>query len=382
MTRPLYFDGQTAGSRVVNVEWDHEALIITDIDQQIRWTWDEVREMRDQADDQEVVFNRSDDSEARLIIFDAEAIEVIRSKTPNRHRIVVPKGTARRLMIWTTAAIGSVLLIVFVIIPSLANVLTAIVPVEREVAMGNASMRQVERTLLRGVGEGFCVGEGGTQALDKMAARLTEEFDSPYEYRIRVFDSEVANAFAIPGGHIVFFDGLIQDAESPEMIAGVLAHEIGHVENRDSLRLLLRTAGSAGILSMLVGDFAGGALVLVVTEQLVNASHSQRVETNADIFATDRLAEAGLPSTPFGDFFDVMAEKSGIGDGVGAELLSYISTHPDLPGRADDARAANTVIGDYVPSLNEEEWAALRNICDDVDVKEDKDEDEAAKKIE
>ncbi|MEM9715039.1 MAG: M48 family metallopeptidase [Pseudomonadota bacterium] len=362
--KPLYFDGQTAGGRLVAVGWDDEALIITDIDEVIRWSWEDLREMRDQADDQEVVFHHADNSEARLILYDPELISTIRSKTPKRHRIVVPQGTARRLTIWTGAAIGSVVLIVFVIIPSLANILTNFVPVSREVAMGNASMRQIERAFLNDFGGGgFCVGEGGLEAMDKMAARLTEQIESPYDYTIRVYDSDMVNAFAVPGGNIVFFNGLIQDADNAEQVGGVLAHEIAHVENRDSLRLLMRSAGSAGILSMLIGDFAGGALALIVTEQLVNASHSQRAENNADVFAVQRLAEAVIPSVPFGDFFDRMNEKYGMPDSKTARILSYLSSHPELDVRAQNARDANTVEGSFEPFLTEDEWAALRDIC-------------------
>ncbi|MEM0977079.1 MAG: M48 family metallopeptidase [Pseudomonadota bacterium] len=364
---PILFDGLTSGGRPVDLSWDDAALVIQDGDTLIRWGWVDLREMRDQADEQEVVFNHADASEARLIVYAPDMIEMIRARTPARHQIVVPKGTAKRLIFWASSAVASVLLIVFVIIPSLANVLTDLVPVQREVALGNASMAQIERAFVQSGDNRFCIGDGGLDALNTMAERVTQDIESPYTYTIRVINFETENAFAVPGGNIVFFDGLIQQATTPEQVAGVLAHEIAHVENRDSLRLLLRSAGSAGILSMLIGDFAGGALVLVVSEALINASHSQEVERNADAFAHERLAEAGLPSTPFAEFFDFLHEKYGIEDSQVGTLLSYISTHPDTLGRAAEARAANTVEGDFVPVVTEEEWAALRAICDELE---------------
>ena len=55
------------------------------------------------------------------------------------------------------------------------------------------------------------------------------------------------NAFAVPGGNVVLFEGLLDAARSPEEVAGVLGHEVGHVMNRDPMRLNLRSAGSVGI---------------------------------------------------------------------------------------------------------------------------------------
>ena len=367
----FFFDGETAGGRTVQVGFDDHALIISDGEETRRWNWGDVREMRDQADEREVVFNHAEASEARLMIYDADLIDAIRKHSRKRYKIVVPSGTGKRLTVWTVLALSSVAVIVFLIIPNLANLLTRLVPVEREVQLGDAAMRQIESGFLWSFGDGYCIGEGAPEALDKMAARLTREIDSPYKYKIRGFDSDQINAFAIPGGHIVFFDGLLQNADSPEQVAAVLAHEIAHIENRDSLRLMLRAAGSAGILSTVIGDFAGGALILIIAEQLVSASHSQTTETNADSYATDRLAEAGLPSTPFGDFFDMIHDKYGMPDSQLARLFSYISTHPELEGRAINARLANTVTGDFDPVLSQDDWTALKNACEEVQDLED-----------
>ena len=372
--QPFFFDGETAGGRTVALDLRDEALVIVDGETDHVWSWDDVREMRDQADEMEMVFSHADAGEARLIVYDPLVIDAIQMRTPERHKVVVPAGTARRVITWGGLAVGSVMLIVFVIIPSLANVLTNLVPVQREVALGRASMTQIETLLLNNERAGFCVAEEGVAAIDAMEARLSDDFESDYDYRIRVYNSPMVNAFAVPGGNIVFFNGLIQSADSPEQVAGVLAHEIAHVENRDSLRLMLRAAGSAGILSMLIGDFAGGAVVLIVAEQLVSASHSQKAETAADTFATDRLAAVGLPSSPFAKFFDQMHEEHGPQSEFGQVLEEYLGTHPELLGRAAAARSANTIEGDFVPVLTEEEWAGLRSICSETEAVDADDE--------
>ncbi len=71
-----------------------------------------------------------------------------------------------------------------------------------------------------------------------------------------------ANAIALPGGHIYVFQGLIDKAETPDELAGVIAHEIGHVAHRDGTRSVLQAAGLSFLFGMLLGDFVGGGAVI------------------------------------------------------------------------------------------------------------------------
>jgi Zn-dependent protease with chaperone function len=141
----------------------------------------------------------------------------------------------------------------------------------------------------------------------------------------------------------------------------VLAHEIGHVVNRDPTRLALRSAGSVGILGLLLGDFAGGAFVLVLAEQLIAADYSREAEAAADRAAHRIMRDAQLPLGPFAAFFERLMARHGSGGG----LMSHLATHPELAGRARDARDADTIRGsNFRPVLEDQDWVALRNICD------------------
>lgn len=342
MTRSLRISGDTLGD-------DH------------LWPLDDVREHRDHAHKGVALFGCPQEGDARLSISDAEVAGRLRSVCLNLTRSDVHKSAYRKVAFWGVGAVASVLLIVFVIIPALAGQLATMLPVEREVALGNTVMRHLEKFLgSESAGDLACNSAEGDQALQKMAARLSDQIDSPYDLRIRVLNHPMVNAFAVPGGNIVLFDGLIKDATSPEMVAGVLAHEFGHVVHRDSTRLMLQTAGSAGILGMLLGDFAGGAAVLLVSDQLITASYQQEAESNADAFAHDTLRRARLPSGPMGEFFLRMKEQGGDVSGV----LSHLVSHPDLDGRADAASAADSIKeAPFTAVLNPREWEALREIC-------------------
>lgn len=147
------------------------------------------------------------------------------------------------------------------------------------------------------------------------------------------------NAFAVPGGNVVLFEGLLDAARSPEEVAGVLGHEVGHVMNRDPMRLTWRSAGSVGILGMVFGDFAGGFMALVLTEKLISARYAQDAESGADEFAHGLMADAKLPSASFAEFFKTLKDKHGDQKG----LMSHLASHPDLDGRALAAVAADVV---------------------------------------
>ncbi|MCP5086498.1 MAG: M48 family metallopeptidase, partial [Rhodobacteraceae bacterium] len=301
-----------------------------------------------------------DDDLARLIVPHGHAEDVIREISGNLGKRRVQKGMIRKLVFWVGGAVASVALIMFVILPSMADQLAKMIPPEREAALGRTALRQIERYMLGSENSLGCTSPKGLHALQKMTTRLTVQADIPYDLNVQVFNHPMVNAFAVPGGNVVLFEGLLKAADTPEEVAGVLAHEIGHVVHRDPTRLTLRSAGSVGILGMVFGDFAGGFFALVLAEQLISASYAQDAEAGADAYAHDALAAAGLPSQPFAGFFLKLKDKYGDSDG----LMSHLASHPDLVGRAAAAEAADAVgEGGFEAVLTEAEWADLKGVC-------------------
>ena len=359
-----FFDGKTAKAHEVAVEITRSEVRIAKGTQTIRWPVNEVKALSDQARRQGIVLERVDATEERLVLPDETIATHLRENIPDLFKRNVSGKMKRRVIIWGGGAIASVCLILFVIIPLLANSLAKFIPVEREVAMGNFTIRQIESVFVsakKGQPK-TCTTPQGQAALDKMIARLTPHFENPYPPSVRVMRSPLVNAFAVPGGHVVLFDGLLKEAESPEEIAGVLAHEYGHVVHRDPTRLGLRAAGSAGILGLVFGDFAGGFAALALAEAVMSADYSQEAETQADRFSHEVFASAGLPSARLGDFFARLEAEHGSGEG----LLSHIASHPDLKGREEAAIDADVVgDGSFEPVLSSLEFAALKRICTD-----------------
>ncbi|MGV3551076.1 M48 family metallopeptidase [Rhizobium sp.] len=138
------------------------------------------------------------------------------------------------------------------------------------------------------------------------------------------------NAFALPDGTLVITDQLIRMAgNDTEMILGVLAHEIGHVEKEHSLRQMYRAAGLAGLIMLIAGDVgSGGEEVLTDGAALLALSYSRGAEQEADRISVELMSRAGHDPAAIGRFFKLLEDK--LGDKGGTNMLS---THPGTPER-------------------------------------------------
>jgi beta-barrel assembly-enhancing protease len=180
----------------------------------------------------------------------------------------------------------------------------------------------------------------------------------PIALTVTVLDHGMVNAFALPGGQIVIFRGLIDEAQSAEELAAVVAHEIGHVAARDPTRIALRSAGSIGILGLLFGDFAGGTAVLFLTEQLIQADYTREAEAAADSYAHQLLLAADLPPAALASLFERLDMQD-----PQLPMLQHFMSHPELGNRIEAARAATPAGREFAPLLSARQWADLQSVC-------------------
>ena len=366
-----FFDGETAGRHRVEValSQDRQALTISGLTlpADLHWPLADLRALSDHAQDGQLVVTRhmitGDEAPrdpARLVLRDPALVGWLLETRPSLRKSDLHPGTGRHILRKAALAVGAIALMLLVILPAMAGTLARLIPMEAEIRFGRAVTAQMERFLgASEPGALLCDGDAGQAALDRMLTRLTDGQDIGYDLDIRVFDHPMLNAFAAPGGHVVLVRGLIDKAETPEAVAAVIAHEIGHVVNRDPTRNALRVAGSAGILSLLLGDVAGGAVLVAVGDRLLNSAYSREAERNADAYALRMLNAAGISSEGFGDFFDRLA-----GAEAGPALPEYLSTHPLSAERAEQARRNAAGRNTAGPVLSAVEWRALRRICD------------------
>lgn len=357
-----YFDGETAEAQParLRIEEGQQVLVIEVRGQQKLWPLADVRRVPDQANADELVLALAGDPVVRLVTDEKRLAQ----RFPNlrRRNSHVNRG---RVLGWAIAALASVALIVFVLVPRMADQLADYIPPEGEKALGEATLSQIRTALNQADLEPlpFCENTDGVAALTKMEARLSAGVDLPVPLTVYVLDHPMVNAFALPGGHIVLFKGLIDTAETPEELAAVFAHEMGHVVSRDPTRHALRSAGSIGVLGLLFGDFAGGAVVLFLAERLVEAQYSQAAEAQADVFGMATLEQAHVAPGALGAMFQKFLDKYGDAEGASAHFLS----HPKLGDRiaASSARQALVRAAGFTSKrlLTDAEWTALKGIC-------------------
>jgi Zn-dependent protease with chaperone function len=279
---------------------------------------------------------------------------------PHPTRAAPPKGRGR-LFKWALAAVAAVALQIGVLIPLLADNLAGFIPAEGERALGAATFGHIREALDEtGLNPlAVCDTPDGGAALTDLVTRLGPDGGFDPAVTVAVLDHDMINAFALPGGFVVIFRGLIDAADGPDEVAAVLAHEIGHVVSRDPTRHALRSAGSIGVLGLLFGDFAGGTAVLFLTERLISAQYSQAAENGADDFAHHALAAAGISPGALGQMFESLKAKHGDSSGIAAHFIS----HPALSQRISAAQAAVDPKADYIASMSDAEWSSVQNIC-------------------
>ncbi|MFW5960764.1 MAG: M48 family metalloprotease [Chitinivibrionales bacterium] len=151
--------------------------------------------------------------------------------------------------------------------------------------------------------------------------------DIPFHFTIIDMDT-VVNAFAVPGGYVYIYTGLILEAEDEAEIAGVLAHEIGHITKRYGVEKLIKLHGYNFLLDILVGDSTALRTVMDAAGGMAFLKLSRSNEHEADSCSVEYTSDAG--SNPEG--MKTFLEKLRADRSLNFEPLS---THPDTDKRID-----------------------------------------------
>ncbi len=359
-----YYDGLTARSRPVEVEIAATGLAIFDEAGPVASSWpgERIRLVERPRPDEPVRLGLAGTT-ARLIVDDPGMVEALREAAPHLKRQQRTSGRAvARIALWAVLAAGSVASIVLVLIPLLSVQLAAVTPDSAKLRLGRAVLVQVVGLLPGPSGETgtgrYCSNEQGTAALERLVERLAADLPHPPELRLVVVNSRLVNAFALPGGIMVFTRGLIREAGSAEEIAGIAAHELGHVVHDHSTRALYRSFAVSLLVGVLLGDLTGGALTGGLAEWLVNTGYSREAEREADAFALAQLDAAGIGTLGLAEFFARLEEKEKDDGGLLARMLS---THPATEERLAFIRGAQRRA--LRPAMSEEDWSATRDAC-------------------
>ncbi|MCX7646900.1 MAG: M48 family metallopeptidase [Rhodobacteraceae bacterium] len=168
----------------------------------------------------------------------------------------------------------------------------------------------------------------------RLLAQLDPQTRAAHDFRLefRALPGMGPNALALPGGTVILSDELVTMFPSDDVLAGVLAHEIGHVVAQHGLRQLYRSAGIAVLVALLAGDTVPIVEDIVLEGNvLLSLPFSRRSEAEADAFGVALAAKAGFAPAGLITFFDAIGARAGEGP-------SWLSTHPASQARSDAIR--------------------------------------------
>lgn len=203
-----------------------------------------------------------------------------------------------------------------------------VIGVQQEIVMGD-KLRQLMEREERAMGARM--DTNGTRNLQAFADAL--KLSKEYPIRVTLVRSKIVNAYALPGGQVVVYSGILEKIKTPEALAALLAHESVHVNQRHSLRSMLRSAAHGIIISVIFSDASGISGAVVSNAEALNGlRYSRSLESEADRKAMDLLLTNGVKLEGMRQLLQTLQKE---GDIPGS--LSFLSSHPLTKERIREA---------------------------------------------
>jgi Zn-dependent protease with chaperone function len=231
--------------------------------------------------------------------------------------------------------VASVALAIVFGIPALARVTAAAISPELDRQLGEHALETLDGLVL----QPSVLPPDEQARWRRVFAEVAGDVSGDWDFRLELRASRKlgANALALPSGIVVVTDDLIALAENDNEVRAVMAHEVGHVVNRHTLRMLLQQSVT-GLLSLaLIGDISStSSLVAALPAVLVSATHSRQFESEADDFAFEWLDRHRIPRRYFAAMLKSLEEQGREESGQ----ISYLSSHPLTADRIAKAEEA------------------------------------------
>jgi len=210
--------------------------------------------------------------------------------------------------------IGFIAFFYFVLIPPIGEYFAAITPIVLENKLGE--------NISEGIQKDLKIDTFQSIKIQKYFDELKHKSD--YKYTIKVVkDDDQINAFAIPGGHIYIYSGILNKIETYEQLNALLFHEMAHLEYRHTLKSIYRLLSRLMFISLITSDVNSlSAVILEHANTLYALSYSKQLETEADSYSIQKMKEQKNDLQGFVDLFKLIETESE------HEVPSFLNTHP------------------------------------------------------
>ena len=217
---------------------------------------------------------------------------------------------------WLVGGMLLLALVFYLVLGVTADLAVAKIPIKAEVWLGEYFVDSFEAN------EDEALRRRLQPLLDNLPA------DSPlhnYTFTVQLVKNKEINALALPGGHILVFSGLVEQAESENELAMVLAHELGHFAHRDHLKRLGRGLGLTVAAMLVFGEDSAISRLVSNLFLVTESSYSRQQESDADRFGLELLVNSYGHAGGATDFFARVGKKAG----SRAPYLLASHPHPD-----------------------------------------------------
>jgi predicted Zn-dependent protease len=359
-TNAVFFDGDTATSHAVELAGNGKGLTIAGptLGTARRWHYGDLRAAEPPRPGEPLRVRHLHSPGERLVISDIATIDALNGRAPHLRGGFQPRQAAR-LAALGAAVLGAVVAAGYLLITVAPPAVAKIMPETWRERLAT----QTERMFLGEYRE--CRSAAGSAALQALADRLYDNpIDEEPKYSVAAYKLPVVNAFTLPGGRIAISGKLIEAASGAEEVAGVLAHELGHVVHRHPEVALVRMTGLQLLISLATGSDGGTALSNVAGIAAF-LRYSRAAEEEADKYALQLMENSKVDPMGLKRFFERIRGLAGSDDkdsgGLGRQLLNIFSTHPGTRERI--AKIRPLAAGPPKQVIDEGQWATLKAIC-------------------
>jgi beta-barrel assembly-enhancing protease len=353
-----YFDGMTARVQIVEVSENGTSVSFSGAETPYtNWSIKGLHAIDAAVDGQPYRLTHEDKPGARLIIRDAKFIETLISKSAHLKGGYSGRDIAH-IFGWTVGGLAAVAAVGYLAMTLVPDKAAHMLPSSWRNRVG----KQMETAMVEGAK--LCHTTKGDEALAAMIGNLAEGSPDLPAISVHIYDMDILNAFAVAGGNIILTRALIDKADGPDELAGVLAHEIGHVAHLHPEAQLVRLTGLQVLASVFTGS-NGGDMTTNLAFLATVLKFTRQAEAEADAYARDTMVKAKINPLGLKTFFEKILKLEGEkqdGNAALTGLGGIFSTHPGTEDRIKEIQPLPAGIV-AKPSLNDEQWKALKDIC-------------------
>lgn len=271
----------------------------------------------------------------------------------------------KRVWAWRSWLLASIAIIVFGTMGSVGlflfygvDLVVATLPYSVDAKLGELAFN----SSLEGIPgyQGIETNKYVNDVVQQIVRRLTQPLaDQPFKFVVKVVAAPHNNAFALPGGKIALFTGLLKTAESADEVAGVLAHEIIHVTHRHGLKKIVEQVGTGLLLGAIIGDSSAiTEFILKQAKNSVGLKFSRDMERQADTEGFLLLKKAAFHPAGLKSFFKKLQQQQK----QNPRSLEWFSTHPLTENRIANLQRMLDQLKNFQPQPIEGDWEKVRQL--------------------